>query len=346
MRLVLLAPLFGQVLIGAKQPAEWLQPPVFIAGLWCYGCGALLAHELAYRLRREGEPVWPRMLRLAAAFGLAVNGVMLKLATSGDWTRLGPLADTQHGHYFGFNLTWTLAAVVHYVVLAVMVPVLWMELRRPDLRDRPWLSERKLKWLLRAFIATIVLGALTPSSTPFWALAVVIALTLWVYWGARRWSPRPARPLPPVPPWRIGLAAALLTIGLPLVLLIVPVGPPNLFNLIAVPGWFIGLSLLTWYVARRTARRVAGGWSPRHNLALLSGIVVPLALLALCQGQGADAYHIEHPAGMMAFGVAVLWALWRLRRHVRAQEEPTAPAANPSDPETDPCSEPSPPAAP
>lgn len=316
----LLAPLISQLLTGAKPPGEFFLPHALAVALVVYGCGALIVHEWAV-IWREGEPegsprlLWPRLLLLAVVFGLLIEGVMLKNITSPDWTRLGPLADTQHGRLLGINWNWALFALSSHVILAVAVPILIVELLKPQAAGQRWLSDRGLRRAAWLFGAAVAIGALanpTPAPEPYLGvLLVTLALAL----RARSWHPRRPRPLPLLPPWRVGLAAAVVTVASLIYLLWI--GDADWFNIwwliLLVPFGHLAAVL---YVARRTTRRVLGGWSERHNLAMVVGALVPWAVLAPLQD--ADAYHTEAPGGMGLVGLlaalAICWLVFRVRR--------------------------------
>lgn len=312
----LLAVWCAQVLPGIKPPAAILQPPVLVVALLCYGGGGLLARETA--VRRDG-PVWPPMVRLAAGYALWLYGIVLRDAQSGEWNRLGPLADTQHGHLLGLNWTWTLLAVDFYVLMAVVVPVTAVELLRPAARGVRWLSDGWFRLLRGVLGAVLVLGLLAPERGPlvvFWAL---FAVGLWLVRGARGWRPRPVKPLRAWRPWRVGASLAALTL-LPLAamsqLTTAPPRPTNIPAAWSLFGWLLAGTLV---VMRHAARRVAGGWTDRHRWALLTGSVSVWIVLAL--GQEHDQYHLAHASGLGLAGVlTAVWLVWARRRLILREE--------------------------
>ncbi|MBI5833793.1 MAG: hypothetical protein HZB16_15985 [Armatimonadetes bacterium] len=194
-RLLFLAPALSQMLIGAKSPGEFLHPQNLFVALVVYGCGALVVHDLARRWSDGVEGTfWPRLLWLAAAYGVLVDGVMLGSYTSLDWSRLGRLADTNHGHLLGLNLTWSVMALAHHVALAVVVPIALIELMDPDAGGRAWLGPKGLRRCNRLFYAAVVFGALAQQqrgSKAAYAFVCLLAVLLWR--KARWWRPRPAR---------------------------------------------------------------------------------------------------------------------------------------------------------
>jgi hypothetical protein len=318
-----LAPVLAQLLTGAKPPGEFLWPPAFFLAVIVYGCGALLCHDFACRAQAaaEDKPFWPLLMRYAVGYGLFVEGVMLGNVTSTDWPRLGSLADPQHGHLLAYNPTWTLLALTTFAVLGVAVPVMMVELLRPEAVGKEWLSRTGMRWARFLFDATVVIGVL--SSGRHWMVPdwLVLLLAWWLVRGARNWRPRAVvgrRPWREASPRRVGWGAA----GLALLMAAWPVWAPGVtpFSFFRPFVVMVFTAWLTWFAAVRTARRVAAGWSPRHSLAFVTGFLAVHALLA--PGQDADAYFTEHPGGMGLVGLLALIGLWRLHVKVRRRAAP------------------------
>ena len=310
---MLLAVLFAQVVTGAKPPALVLQPHVFLVALVSHGWVAVWARETAWRARGADGRVWPRLTRLAAGCGLLLYAVVLRDAQSGDWSRLGPLADTQHGHWAGFNWTWTLLAVDSYVALAVLLPVTAVDLLRPAARAQAWLSDRRCRWLSVGLALAFVLGA--PQGCPASPATVLPALLVggWLVGGARRWQPRVWRALGPVAPRRLALALAAATVAL-LCLAGFRVPRPDPFPFPRIGFAFTCAAGLTGLLVWRLTKRVLGGWDDHHRLAALVGGLGPWLVLAL--GQARDQYHLDNPTGLGVVALGTAWWLWRLRRGI------------------------------
>lgn len=300
---LLLAPAVSQLLTGEQPPLVFFHPLTLVLNVALAGCGCLVVHELAMRWRRG----WPAMLLLGAALAILTEGFARGTLTSGNWVDIGPLA--HYGRVYQLNWLWTLAALIHYTALVVLVPLLVAELIWPDARCRPWLDHAGLA--LAAFgCGAVLVGTafelrLRGPIRPLWWLG---ALGAWFVWRAWRWQPRPRRPARPLPPWRVFVHTALLAGSLLAGIALLPSA-----EIPATPVFFITL-LLGWAVSARTARRVAGGWSERHSLALVAGVVVPLALLT-SQAEF-DPARLDDPSGMILVGLASLLGLLLLRRCV------------------------------
>lgn len=299
-----LAPLLAELLTGSLPPSEFFHPVHLLLTVPLYGCGALLCHELATR-RRGG---WRAIVLYAVAFTIVAEGFGSGSLTSPDWVDIGPYA--HYGRVFGANWLWALMVIAHHVMLGVVAPLLAAELWFPAARGRVWLDRPSLG--LAGFgLAAVVIAAAVVRAEPVAPRALLwqAALIALLVWRAR--APRPAvRPARPLPPWRVLVQTALVVVAGLLAALILPDA-----QVPATPVFFLGLMVL-FGLAGRTARRIEGGWSPRHSAALLSGLILPLAVL--CFWQEHDAARREDSSGMAWVGLAALYGLLLLRRRVGA----------------------------
>ncbi len=257
---------------------------------------------------------------------------MLGGYTSLDWSRLGRLADTGHGHILGLNLTWAVIALAHHVALAVAVPILLIELTDPYTRDRRWLTARRLRVYNVLFWLAVVFGALAQQMRGSWsAYGFVCLLALLMWRRARWWTPRPQRQPQyrltrwlavhgPHRPWRVWLGCALLTLALLLVVDLAPKDPPDGIKVFRVWRIFLLTTLTLSLFIRRLSRRITFGWSDRHTLAAVAGPLLVYALLDIPAAW--DTYHGEYPGGQALVGLVVIARLWWLWRASRVKPPP------------------------
>lgn len=297
-----LAPLLAELLTGSLPPSAFFHPVHLLLSVPLYGCGALLCHELAMR-RRGG---WRAVVLYAVAFTIVAEGFGSGSLTSPDWVDIGPYA--HYGRVFGANWLWALIVITHHVMLGVVAPLLAAELWHPAARGRVWLDRPSLA-LVGFGLAAVVVAAAVVRDEPVAprALAWEVALIALLVWRAR--APRPTvRPARPLPPWRVFVQTALVVaLGLLTALILPDAQVP------ATPVFFLGLMVL-FGLAGRTARRIEGGWSERHSMALLTGLLLLPAVL--CFWQEHDAARRENSAGMAWVGLATLSGLWLLRRRI------------------------------
>lgn len=275
---LLLAPMCAEYSSGylesTGKPWELLFGLLFFAPL--YGGAALLIR--AARLRLGGG--WPTRLLLAAAFGLAMTGLIdLSLFTRdrsdvAEWAQItGPTWVDSLGMSVGAGASWTLG----HMVLSIAVPLAIVEALAPGRSEIPWMRPGSLAVTAVGFLAIAVFvrgdqqgeyGA----SPHLWQQGLVAAMVLaliaagvaWARWGSRRAMPG-ERPPPH--------AATLLGIGF-----IVMLTADLLFLswAVLVLGVLI-LSGAAWYLVRagRSTR-----WSVRQSATLAVGALASRAALA------------------------------------------------------------------
>jgi hypothetical protein len=129
--LFLLAPLVGEVLLGAT-------PVTKLGGLLplsaVYGGGAVLIRELARR-RRAG---WPGILFLGAAYAIVEEGFAVQSFFNPALFHAAEIG----GRAFGVNWVWTEWTIGYHIVWSIGIPILLTEVLCPDVRDVPWLRGR------------------------------------------------------------------------------------------------------------------------------------------------------------------------------------------------------------
>jgi hypothetical protein len=129
--LFLLAPLVGEVLLGAT-------PVTKLGGLLplsaVYGGGAVLIRELARR-RRAG---WLGILLLGGAYAIVEEGLAVQSFFNPALFHAAEIG----GRAFGVNWVWAEWTIGYHIVWSVGIPILLTEILFPDVRDVPWLRGR------------------------------------------------------------------------------------------------------------------------------------------------------------------------------------------------------------
>ena len=314
--LFFLAPAIGELLSGSSPPVEFFSP--FGLTLLCllYGGGALLVRELTCRWRGG----WRTVLLLGAAYGIIEEGLMVKSWFDPNWMDLGVLGT--YGRFAGVNWVWAAGLTLYHTVYSIGAPVLLTTILFPAHRNEPWVGRRGLIILLALFLADVVVGFLwmTPYRPPAAAYLLTAIGTALLIWIARRTAaPRrapEARPRGSL--WRMFLLGLGWAIAFFIQLWALPsTGMPVL----ALLALLVGFSWASIALAKRLESGAVFD-SPRHVLALASGVLTFLILIAPLQEM--DKSRADNTAGMAVVGAAaalfLLWMAWRLR--IRPWPEP------------------------
>jgi len=316
--LFFLAPAIGELLSGSSPPAEFFSP--FGLTLLCllYGGGAILVRELTYRWGGD----WRTMLLLGAAYGIIEEGLMVKSWFDPHWMDLGILGT--YGRFAGVNWVWAAGLTLYHTVYSIGLPILLTTILFPDHRDEPWVGRRGLIVLLALFFADVVVGFLwmTPYRPPAAAYLLTAIGTAILIWIARRTAaPRRAPEARPLGgPWRMFFLGLGWAIAFFVQLWALPSTRVPVLALLALLAAFSWASVA---LAKRLESGAVFG-SPRHVLALASGVLTFLILIAPLQEM--DKSRADNTAGMAEVGAAaalfLMWMAWRLR--IRTRAEPPA----------------------
>jgi len=306
----LASPLLAELLTGTSPPSTFFDPLPAAFRCLLYGSGVLIVHELAIGWRRG----WPGILFLGLAFGTVIEGMVSRSLFCTEWLRIGLLGD--YGHWLGINWHWSLLILVFHTVYSVGLPILLAELVWPECRERRWLDPAVTQMLLMGFIAAGLYGrqnALPAARHSFWIAAGLVAVG--VYLARHCHAPRrPARRVRQ--PWLLCLSAA----GWVWLWLLAETLLPEL-KLSALLTYLVMLGM-TVLASWRWARS-APGWTDRHRLGVVAGLLLPWILLS--PGMSADAGRVEDGAGMGLVGLLALvgW-VWLWRRVRRSASESAA----------------------
>jgi len=312
--LFFLSPVIGELLSGSAPPAEFFQPLGFIMLAVLYGGGAVLAREVVFRWNKG----WPSLLALAAAYGVAEEGLMCKSFFDPAWMDLGPLAD--YGRWLGVNWVWAFELTVYHAVFSIVIPIALVNLLFPDRRRNRWMPSWGLWMLLALWIANgvIIFYLISEYRPPAEHLLIAAAATAGLCILAWR---LPRRDFSPKPNPRDACRPRLL-------LVLGFAGPATLFVLVwllphtGIHPAFVALAVallaavFTWAIPVLTTRP---GCSDKHKLALIAGALAFFIVLSPLQEW--DKARSDNTAGMSVVGLAVLVMLLWLGHRIRQRQK-------------------------
>src|SRR5277367_4483922 len=277
--LLLLAPIIGEVLLGATRLSYLF---VLVPEIMVWGCGALMIREAVRRWHGGGTS----LLLLGLALSIAEEFIIQQ-------TSLAPLpwpgGNPAYARMWGVNWIYFLFMLGYECVWVVLVPVQATELIFRDRRHEPWLRTRGfiisgLVFILGSYIAwyawtqrarpvvfhaakyrpplvNIMLGALA-----------IVTLILSSYVTAKRKKSRPAeRKISRTPPpWLVVLGT--LVMGFPwfwlIGLMFVPRQLAPWIPMLAGIGWAaMSIAIIKWWSS-------APGWQDMHRWAIAFGALV------------------------------------------------------------------------
>lgn len=346
--LLFLAPLTAEVLSGSTPVLAFtINPIVAFINLPFYGCGALLAREVA---RRRGLG-WGGVLWLGAAYGIFEEGVVLN-TWADPWAsvvctivRGAPTGLCDYSRVGGINLLWALNLTIYHAVISITIPILLVSLLFPARDARPaWLGRKAIIACVASELIILVLGLILnfadfrqhgqpgPLPLPYlielalMAGCVALALLLRARPTRPASAPYPARSTRPLPGlWRLRFFA-FVAVALTIL-------SPSVYQAAHAPyqlALAINATLLALAVWRVWAWSRRADWNAHHLLALASGalgffIVFWAPLLEILGTAGGKP---EHGTGVVA--LAYLLFLIALTRHtnrrLRRAEEAETPA--------------------
>jgi hypothetical protein len=311
--------LIAEGLSGSTPPARFFLNPVVFAYLTLYyGSAALLVRELTYRWGKG----WPTLLLLGATWAIVQEGLGTKVFFDPTRTELSPLVN--YGTLGGVHWAFVTQLLVYHAVYSIVLPILLTSVLYWSDLDRPW-APTPILWLcavLQVGMTFVAYQTISTYKPPAWLYALTLVVT-GVLLGIARLAPggprqtTPGCPLRDPPPayWFFGL-------GL--------VGSACFFFVsLVLPGWIdapllvIGLMIIIsaaalWAIHVKSDR--GRGWSRLDQLALASGLLAPLILMAPVQeARGLTGESI------VAIATAVL--LFWMARHVGARHASPVPHA-------------------
>jgi hypothetical protein len=306
--LFFLAPAIGELLSGSAPPAEFFVPLGLLVMAALYGSGAILIRELRVRW---GKGWWPIVLILGAAYGIVEEGLACKSFFDPSWEDLGLLGS--YGRWAGVNWVWSLDLTIYHMVFSIAIPILLVELLFPTRRDERWVGRRGMIGFSLLLAADVVFCfAAFPYRPPLWHILLTIVVVATLFLVARRLPA--SKPVPhskriPRPLWFacVGFAFAVgffLTMWIP-----AEIDAPVSLTLLAA----LALPVVTVWLVRKMSH--SGAWNDEHRLALASGVLMFLVLIAPLQEF--DMARLDNTTGMTMVGLATFCFLIWLRKRVR-----------------------------
>ncbi|PKO16569.1 MAG: hypothetical protein CVU39_07035 [Chloroflexi bacterium HGW-Chloroflexi-10] len=266
--LFLLAPLIGEFLLG-NLPITWLWVLMTMAPL--YGGGALLIRESARRLKLG----WPGMFILGIAYALVEEALVTQTLFNPNYLGLR-LLDYGYISFFGIGSWWTVFVLGIHTIWSIAVPIALVESFTPDSRSTPWLSPLALVITAMVFAGGCFVtytfqqdGSFVISGIQLIASLLAVALLVVVAIGIGRIQTRPQSKSKAAPSGSIVAGVAFILSSVFMALAgIVHQSIPAILNVSGMLGLMTAGSLIFWNWSNRS------GWSEKHRLALVSGLIL------------------------------------------------------------------------
>jgi hypothetical protein len=318
--LYLLAPLFGEYLLGNLKFTELIYMP-FIAPL--YGAGALLIRECA---RRAGRG-YTTMLILGIAYAFIEEGIVDQLIFNPAYfTGQDQLMKTVIP-VLGIDTWLTIIVIAMHTVWSTCIPIILVEAIFAKRGKAPWLGKIELTVVAAIFVLgsvwlwhTIYLESGFIATAPqLIGTAVVIAALIIVAFTLKGHSRAPAQGFAPNPWIAGGVALAASSLYMLTELL---------------PGWTrVGACILIAAVSctlvYKWSRR--SNWSAFHTLALAGGGILTYAWLgAFMEPETGPKTMIDHIGTLILIGGA-LWLFITAAKNLRTSQMASQPEGYRSD---------------
>jgi hypothetical protein len=292
--LLLLSGLIPETIATSNTPPiAYVGKPVLVIFLCAfYGSAALLLRD-AWRARNLG---WASVITLGVAFGALNEGVL-----AGKWWVI-----PQKGYALtsGVNWGWATALSIFHTVVSMVIPILIVELLFPAIARQPWLRRTGTIIAATALGLLQLLGLFARDHQPYRSLALAFALFLIaIAFFLPRARPRQFDPQPASGLWRLRIGGFFATAFYFLLIAIAPGiwAPPTLVIVCLLIAYF---AVCLWRLRVWTGR---AGWGPRHELALITGALLPNLIVVSFQPGGEILLTIP-------FFVLLVWLAFRYRR--------------------------------
>jgi hypothetical protein len=306
--LLLLGPIFGELISAHQTLFEFINPLSFVLSALPYGCGAIICRELKVRWGKG----WFSLVLLGLAYGLYEEGLVARSVWDPDWAELGALRD----YSFWQGVVWTyLAVLLHFhLTISILCSVVLAEILFPARRHESWVTDRQLGWcFLGLGLWLPVLVLINPFTPPLPALVFTVSAIAALIAAARL---VPARILPPRSgsdgaPRRYGVVATVNTTAVFVAVFVLPeLDPAWLPPWPATVAFVAAADLIAFLLVLRWSGNGAA-WNDRDRLALIAGFSAFYLLVGASKGVG----------GILVL-IAVVWGFRRVWRRLRAQEGP------------------------
>ncbi len=250
------------------------QPGDLLFIMLFYGLADLLIREALVR-RRLG---WVSLILLGIAFGFINEGVI-----AGTWYTV-----KYNGYvYIGqINYTWAVALTIFHVFISVIAPIAFIETIFPSRAGLPLLRRRGIIISSVIFLLLTSVFLFVESYRPYRIVVFALALTLAIV--AIRLPAARSRLLSATPPpslWRLRWAGFLTMLGFFLLIYAIPPITLKLAGSYALAAQYIDIVFFILFSAfiLRIGRgwTARAGWSPRHTLALITGVLAFSTLITV-----------------------------------------------------------------
>lgn len=310
MTLLLLGPIFGELLSGHQSLFQFINPLSFVLSALPYGCGAIICRELTVRWGKG----WVSLVLLGLAYGLYEEALVARSVWDPDWAELGSL----RGYTYWKGVTWTFFEVLlhFHLTISILCSVVMAEILFPAQRRDSWVTNRQLGWCFVGLALWMpVLVLINPFMPTIPALAFSIG-GIAVLVAAARFVPAqvfPARPGTGTAPFWYGLVAAINMTVVFVWVFMLPEADPSW-----LPSWpvtFVSVAILDLIAFVLILRWSGNGtdWDDRHKLALVIGWLVFFLVLGAFKD-------LEEGFGGSIFAViAAVWFFRKQWRQVRAR---------------------------
>lgn len=279
-----------------------------------YGPADLLIREAMIR-RRLG---WVSLVLLGIAFGFINEGVV-----AGTWYTVKP---TGYAYLGAIDFAWAAALTTFHIFISVIAPIAFIETIFPSRAGLPLLRRRGVIISAVVFLLVAALFLFVASYRPYRIGVFVLALLLAIV-AIRLPAARPRCLMAGPPPgyWKLrwmGFLAGLIYFVL---IYLVPAITLKVAGPHVVAAQMVDIVIFVCYTALllRIGRRWTGraGWSLRHTLALISGLLAFGALITFLPWLWPT---LEFFA-TIPFLVLLLWLSLRLHKRGYTPTAPTAP---------------------
>ena len=135
--LMLLSPAMGELLSGSCPPLQFFNPLTFVVLVLFYGGGAVLIRELRIRWSLQ----WP-VIFLAVSYAIWEECTTVQSVFNPRNPTLNVLGG--YGYYGGVQWPWLLDMVYFHSTMSILLPIVMVDLYRPEMKDTRLLGRRGL----------------------------------------------------------------------------------------------------------------------------------------------------------------------------------------------------------
>ena len=309
--LLILAPVFGELVSSSSPPKEFFTPIGFILLVALYGCGALFIRELA----RHWGKGWMSIFLLGLAYGIFEEGIFMRSFFDPSWQDLGVF--NVYGRWLGVNWVWAIGLMLFHAIVSITLPILLVETAFPQEQTEPWLGRKGLIITGLVFISTVLLTPLFSHYQTIPGIAGSIAVIIMLLWLAyrlpKKYAPPTVKKSPLKPGW-IGLAS--LTVMLGYIILFwgfASIGIPALISFLALCGYPL---FILWLIQKFEVPLL----NDSQKWAAAFGSMIPWALLDFIS-EADNPNRPDDTTGMAFVGLALIAGILLLGRKVQKRND-------------------------